>query len=91
MENSKTRLLAKANMLQDCLDFKSVKKARIVTGISKTNKMLGCRRMNINAIMQKKNWDIGAKSFAKNEKLLLHTLVVRLWASTMNVSWDRCF
>ena len=65
------------NMLQVCRFFKSEKDARIVTGTSGTNTMLGCMNAKIKATMQKKNCEIGAKSFAKNEKLLLQTLVMR--------------
>jgi len=68
----KKRLLNE-KMLQDCRNFRSEKKARMFRGIKGTKITLGCSSAKIMAIMQYRNWEHGAISFARNEKLLLHT------------------
>lgn len=60
-------------MLQLVLCLRSVKNARIIIGMKGTKTTLGCIKEKIIASKQKKNCEMGAMSFAKNEKLFSQT------------------
>lgn len=87
---SRNSLLANEKRVQVYRLFRSVKKARIRKGIRGTKTTLGWSRAKMMASMQKVNCEMGAASFAKNEKLVLQTLLTKFSASSMKVSSLRC-